>query len=127
MGLVGEIPASVGVYLKNLTYLGLDNNMLDGTVPEEFGILKFANEINLENNNLSGRITFSCEVGERFKLAGNVGLCLGKNYSCCSGNGGCSSLCQLNACQILTNDDADDDAFFMFLWFFFMLFLINRL
>jgi hypothetical protein len=111
MGLVGKIPVSMGVYLKNLTFLGLDNNMLDGPVPEEFGNLKFANEINLENNNLSGRITFSCEVGEKFKLGGNVGLCLGKYYSC-SENEGCSSLCQLNPCKILTNvipDDDDDD------------------
>jgi hypothetical protein len=82
MGLVGKIPASMGVYLKNLSYLGLDNNKLDGPVPEEFGLLEFANEINLENNNLSGRINFSSEVGEKFKLGGNVGLCLGKNDSC---------------------------------------------
>ncbi|WJX18391.1 hypothetical protein P8452_08191 [Trifolium repens] len=82
MGLVGKIPASMGVYLKNLSYLGLDNNKLDGPVPEEFGLLEFATEINLENNNLSGRINFSSEVGEKFKLGGNVGLCLGKNDSC---------------------------------------------
>ncbi|MED6206834.1 hypothetical protein PIB30_030394 [Stylosanthes scabra] len=61
MGLVGEIPASMGVYLKNLTYLGLDNNMLEGPVPEEFGLLESADEINLENNNLSGKLAESNE------------------------------------------------------------------
>jgi Leucine-rich repeat (LRR) protein len=85
MGLVGKIPVSMGVYLKNLTYLGLDNNMLDGPVPEEFGLLEFANEINLENNNLSGRINFSSIIRQKLKLAGNIGLCLGNNNSC-SGN-----------------------------------------
>jgi hypothetical protein len=49
--------------------------------------LEFANEINLENNNLSGRINFSSIVGQKLKLAGNIGLCLGNNNSSCSGNG----------------------------------------
>ncbi|GAU15552.1 hypothetical protein TSUD_45890 [Trifolium subterraneum] len=72
MGLVGKIPISMGLYLKKLTYFGIDNNKLDGLVPDELGLLKFANEINLENNNMSGRITFLSEVGEKFKLAGNI-------------------------------------------------------
>jgi hypothetical protein len=59
--------------------------MLDGPVPEEFGLLEFANEINLENNNLSGRINFSSIIRQKLKLAGNIGLCLGNNNSC-SGN-----------------------------------------
>ncbi|CAL5207054.1 unnamed protein product [Lathyrus oleraceus] len=91
MGLVGEIPASMGVYLKNLTYLGLDNNNLKGPVPEEFGfLLKLANEINLENNNLSGRISFTCGRGvgqKKLKLAGNMGLYLEIKDSCSCDNG----------------------------------------
>ncbi|XP_012569751.2 uncharacterized protein, partial [Cicer arietinum] len=103
MGLVGKIPSSMGVYLKNLSYLGLDNNKLDGPVPEEFGLLEFVDEINLENNNLSGRITFSKKVGEKLKLAGNIGLCLGNNNSC-SENGG--RLGQINPCKITDVPDA---------------------
>lgn len=109
MGLVGKIPVSMGVYLKNLSYLGLDNNKLDGPVPKEFGLLEFANEINLENNNLSGRITFSTRVGQKLKLAGNVGLCLGNNNSSCSENGG--SLGQLNPCKI-TDVVSDSEVLF---------------
>ncbi|XP_058765433.1 piriformospora indica-insensitive protein 2-like [Vicia villosa] len=87
MGLVGEIPASMGIHLKNMTYLGLDNNNLEGHVPKEFGfLLKSGNEINLENNNLSGRITFICGGGvggNKLKLGGNVGLYVeNKNDSC---------------------------------------------
>ncbi|KAF5738978.1 piriformospora indica-insensitive protein 2-like [Tripterygium wilfordii] len=76
MGLVGNIPASMGVYLRNLSYLGLDNNQLEGTVPGELGFLEFAGEINLENNNLSGRVPFTAMVGEILKLQGNPGLCV---------------------------------------------------
>lgn len=79
MGLVGSIPASMGMHLRNLCYLRLDNNKLEGQVPEELGLLKNANEINLENNNLSGRIPFSAQfrtrIGEKLKLSGNPGLC----------------------------------------------------
>ncbi|XP_058765431.1 piriformospora indica-insensitive protein 2-like [Vicia villosa] len=100
MDLVGEIPASMGIYLRNLSYLGLDNNNLEGSVPEEFGfLLKLANEINLENNNLSGTISFICEgVGQKLKLAGNMGLYLENNNDSCScENGGNSD--QLNPCK----------------------------
>eukprot|EP00258_Populus_trichocarpa_P005066 XP_002307659.2 piriformospora indica-insensitive protein 2 [Populus trichocarpa] len=78
MGLVGNIPASMGVHLRNLCYLGLDNNKLEGTVPEELGFLKCGYEINLENNNLSGKIpvTFTSKVAEKLKLKGNSGLCV---------------------------------------------------
>ncbi|MCI00650.1 piriformospora indica-insensitive protein 2-like, partial [Trifolium medium] len=96
-------------------------NMLDGPVPEELGLLKFANEINLENNNLSGRITFSREVGEKFKLAGNVGLCLGKNYNCSGDGGSSSSLCQLNPCKMLTNVNPPDVDSNWFPWLFWIL------
>ncbi|QCE06730.1 piriformospora indica-insensitive protein 2 [Vigna unguiculata] len=76
MGLVGSIPVSMGVYLKNLSYLGLDNNNLEGPVP--FGLLEYGGEINLENNNLSGRVRLSTRVGQKLKLkvGGNRGLCL---------------------------------------------------
>ena len=97
VGLVGEIPASMGVYLKNLTYLGLDNNMLEGPVPEEFGLLEYADEINLENNNLSGRVPASIRVGEKLKLAGNTGLCVDDRLRC-SGDR-CSLLGQLKPCN----------------------------
>ncbi|CAI8614603.1 unnamed protein product [Vicia faba] len=87
MGLVGEIPPSMGVYLKNQSYLRLDNNNLEGLIPEKFKfLLKTANEINLENNNLSGRITYTCggRVGRKMlKLGGNMGLYLKINDSCC--------------------------------------------
>ncbi|KAI4349370.1 hypothetical protein L6164_009963 [Bauhinia variegata] len=76
LGLIGNIPTSMGIYLRNLSYLGLDNNKLEGSVPQEFGLLQFADEINLENNNLSGRVPFSTKVGEKLKLAGNTGLCV---------------------------------------------------
>ncbi|KAM1234455.1 hypothetical protein ACFX2I_004047 [Malus domestica] len=80
MGLVGEIPASMGVHLKNLRYLGLDNNKLEGTVPEELGLLESVSVINLQNNNLSGRVSFggskfSAKFGQNLKLAGNPNLC----------------------------------------------------
>ncbi|XP_050365950.1 piriformospora indica-insensitive protein 2 [Argentina anserina] len=77
MGLVGEIPGSMGVYLRNVRYLGLDNNNLEGTVPQEFGLLESVNEINLENNSLSGRVSFSAaKFGHRMKLYGNPELCV---------------------------------------------------
>ncbi|XVF81017.1 hypothetical protein PTKIN_Ptkin15bG0122600 [Pterospermum kingtungense] len=80
MGLVGGIPASMGMHLRKLCYLGLDNNNLEGKVPEELGVLEFLSEINLENNNLSGRVPFSvkfaAKVGEKLKLTGNPELCV---------------------------------------------------
>ncbi|KAJ8899409.1 hypothetical protein K2173_018383 [Erythroxylum novogranatense] len=84
IGLVGNIPASMGLYLTSLSYLGLDDNKLEGNLPEEFGLLEFANEINLENNNLSGRVPFSVNfstmVGQKLKLKGNSGLCIDKVF-----------------------------------------------
>ncbi|XP_050204777.1 piriformospora indica-insensitive protein 2 [Mercurialis annua] len=80
MGLIGKIPGSMGVYLRNLSYLGLDNNKLEGEVPKELGFLEFVNEINLENNSLSGEIpftaNFTARVGEKLKLNGNSKLCV---------------------------------------------------
>ena len=81
LGLVGNIPVSMGVHLRNLCYLGLDNNKLEGTVPVEFGLLKFVNEINLENNSLSGRVPFSkFKIGQKLKLEGNPELCGDEGY-----------------------------------------------
>ncbi|CAN8326301.1 unnamed protein product [Cochlearia groenlandica] len=78
MGLKGNIPASMGSSLRNLWYLALDNNNLDGDIPEEFGLLSFAREINLENNNLTGKTPFSdCfreRIGKKLKLNGNPNL-----------------------------------------------------
>ncbi|XP_054805182.1 piriformospora indica-insensitive protein 2-like [Prosopis cineraria] len=76
LGLIGNIPASMGFYLRNLSYLGLDNNKLEGPVPEEFYHLDSIEEINLENNNLTGRISSSIQVREKLKLEGNRWLCV---------------------------------------------------
>ncbi|KAF8401941.1 hypothetical protein HHK36_012892 [Tetracentron sinense] len=80
LGLVGNIPASMGVFLRNLCFLGLDNNKLEGTVPVELGLLETVNEMNLENNQLSGRLPFSAKfsakIGGKLKLGGNPNLCV---------------------------------------------------
>ncbi|KAG4976797.1 hypothetical protein JHK82_036083 [Glycine max] len=108
MGLVGNIPASMGVHLKKLTYLGLDNNKLDGPVP--YGLLEYASEINLENNKLSGRVEFSTtKVGQKVKLAGNTGLCVDNNKVGCKRRSGDGVLGQqLKACK--KTDVVPDDA-----------------
>ncbi|KAE8668800.1 TBC1 domain family member 15-like [Hibiscus syriacus] len=83
MGLVWKIPASMGIHLRYLCYLGLDNNRLQGKVPEEFVCLEFVNELNLENNNLSGRVPFSAEftakIGEKLRFKGNQQCVLMRN------------------------------------------------
>ncbi|XP_077229846.1 ROP-interactive CRIB motif-containing protein 7 [Tasmannia lanceolata] len=80
LGLVGNIPPSMGVFLRNLCYLRLDNNMLEGSLPKELGFLDSVKEMNLENNKLSGRIPFSdkfsAKVGGKLKLGGNPNLCV---------------------------------------------------
>ncbi|KAG6400921.1 hypothetical protein SASPL_137766 [Salvia splendens] len=80
MGFVGKIPKSMGVQLKNACYIGLDNNMLQGVVPVELGELQFVSELNLENNNLSGKLPFSADfmskLGGKLKLEGNFDLCI---------------------------------------------------
>ncbi|KAG6434549.1 hypothetical protein SASPL_106187 [Salvia splendens] len=80
MGLVGSIPRSMGVHLRNACYIGLDNNMLQGVVPHELGDLELVRDLNLENNNLSGRIPFSADflskLGGKLKLEGNLDLCI---------------------------------------------------
>ncbi|THF95100.1 piriformospora indica-insensitive protein 2-like [Camellia sinensis] len=79
-GLVGNIPTSMGVFLRKACYIGLDNNGLEGTVPEEFGRLESVNEMNLENNKLKGRLPFSvkfaAKMGKKLKLQGNPELCV---------------------------------------------------
>ncbi|KAL1313465.1 hypothetical protein HN51_040034 [Arachis hypogaea] len=114
MGLVGEIPASMGVYLKNLTYLGLDNNMLVGPVPEEFGLLDCADEINLENNNLSGKVPASIRVvGEKLKLKGNTQLCVDDRLMRCDNGERCGLLSQMKLCNKADNDILDAAAFLL--------------
>ncbi|GJX81474.1 piriformospora indica-insensitive protein 2 [Tanacetum coccineum] len=80
VGLVGNIPSSMGVLLGNLTYLALDNNKLIGNVPMEFEKLGKLNELNLMNNNLSGMLPFSAKfvtrVGGKLKVQGNDELCV---------------------------------------------------
>ncbi|KAL4558648.1 hypothetical protein LXL04_036849 [Taraxacum kok-saghyz] len=80
LGLVGNIPSSIGEFLGNLSYLALDNNKLTGRVPLELNRLKMVNELNLKNNNLSGRLPFSenflSRVGSKLRVQGNLELCL---------------------------------------------------
>lgn len=99
-GLVGNIPASMVVSLRNVCYLGLDNNYLEGTVPEEFGALEFVNELNLENNNLSGKLSFSpdfaLKLGDKLKLHGNPLLCVDEGLRSVKLSG---SLGQLKLCS----------------------------
>ncbi|GAB2214589.1 hypothetical protein Droror1_Dr00018944 [Drosera rotundifolia] len=82
VGLVGELPASMGLFLRNVIYLGLDNNRLDGSLPKEFEMMGTLHEMNLENNRLSGRVPFSAGfaagIGSKLKLEGNPGLCVDK-------------------------------------------------
>ncbi|XP_039122107.1 receptor like protein 29 [Dioscorea cayenensis subsp. rotundata] len=60
LGLVGNIPSSMGVFLENICFLALDNNFLEGELPEQFKKLeRSAKEVNFENNLLRGRIPFS--------------------------------------------------------------------
>ncbi|XP_021722445.1 piriformospora indica-insensitive protein 2-like [Chenopodium quinoa] len=83
VGLVGNIPSSMGVFLTNVSYIGLDNNKLEGTIPKELGLLEHVNEMNLQNNQLSGGIPFSApfvaRIGGKLKLEGNSGICLDKS------------------------------------------------
>ncbi|KAF5176648.1 Piriformospora indica-insensitive protein [Thalictrum thalictroides] len=90
LGLVGKIPSSMGVFLKNVNYISLANNKLEGNVPEEFGVLESVlNELNLENNMLSGRLPFSAnfstKIGRKLKLAGNSKLCVDEGLSSAKG------------------------------------------
>ncbi|CAN0925547.1 Piriformospora indica-insensitive protein 2 [Linum grandiflorum] len=80
MSLFSGIPNPMGLHLKSLCYLGLDNNNLEGQVPEELSGLEFVSEINLENNSLSRRlrfpVNFTSKIGVIMKLSGNSGLCI---------------------------------------------------
>ncbi|XP_023733432.1 piriformospora indica-insensitive protein 2 [Lactuca sativa] len=80
VGLVGNIPSSIGVFLGNLTYLALDNNKLTGRVPLELERLTMVNELNLKNNSLSGKLPFSdkfvSRVGNKLRVQGNPELCV---------------------------------------------------
>lgn len=105
VGLIGNIPSSMGVYLRNVSYIGLDNNKLEGTVPQEFGLLEHVNELNLRNNQLSGRIPFSAQfvarIGGKLKLEGNSGICMDKSikWSVDQVKGGLRSLRNLRICN----------------------------
>ncbi|KAJ7972622.1 Leucine-rich repeat receptor-like protein kinase family protein [Quillaja saponaria] len=134
IGLVGNIPSSMGLYLKNVCYLGLDNNKLEGTVPEELELLESVQEINLENNNLSGRVSFSTKfssrIREKLKLAGNRDLCIDEKMRYAK-SGGSLSLVQLKLCKkpnipnaVFVNGCSlvpfDPHMLFMFLGFLFL-------
>lgn len=99
-GLVGNIPALMELSLRNTCCLGLDNYKLEGTEPEEFGLLESVRELNLENNNLSGKVPFSAKfvakTGDKL-LEGNPNLCNDEELSSCAKVG--SSLGQLKLCS----------------------------
>ncbi|KAH9714616.1 protein kinase domain-containing protein [Citrus sinensis] len=65
--LSGSIPACLSVIptkiggLKNLEYLFLGYNRLQGSIPDSFGDLTSLKSLNLSNNNLSGTIPASLE------------------------------------------------------------------
>ncbi|KAF8394251.1 hypothetical protein HHK36_020458 [Tetracentron sinense] len=42
---------------------GFNNNKLEGNVPVELGLLECVNEMNMDNNQLSGRLAFSAKIG----------------------------------------------------------------
>nr|CAD1820898.1 unnamed protein product [Ananas comosus var. bracteatus] len=68
LGLTGNIPGSMGVFLGNLCYLALDNNLLEGELPDQLKRLEAsAKEINLANNSLAGRIPFSAGFVDRMR------------------------------------------------------------
>lgn len=79
-GLIGNIPASMGVFLSNACYIGLESNRLSGPVPKEFGSMGSVLELNLANNQLTGRVPFSAhfagKLGNKLKLQGNPQLCV---------------------------------------------------
>jgi hypothetical protein len=88
-GFHGELPPNIGDF-KNLEELTLARNNLSGEIPASLGSLKKLKILDLSHNHfkgcvpkqlgfLRGRITFSARVGQKLKLAGNIGLCLGKN------------------------------------------------
>lgn len=81
LGLIGNIPVSMGTYLEKLCYLALDNNLLEGPVPAQFKRLeRTAREVNIERNRLHGPVPFSADFAVRMrgklKLGGNRGLCI---------------------------------------------------
>ncbi|KAE8692180.1 putative ROP-interactive CRIB motif-containing protein 6 [Hibiscus syriacus] len=71
----GEIP-EIWEKLGSILRIGFS-----GKVPEEFGCLEFVSELNLENNNLSGRVPFSAKIGEKLRLKGNPELCVDAKLS----------------------------------------------
>uniref|UniRef100_A0A7N0TC75 Disease resistance R13L4/SHOC-2-like LRR domain-containing protein n=1 Tax=Kalanchoe fedtschenkoi TaxID=63787 RepID=A0A7N0TC75_KALFE len=82
LGLTGEIPESMAASLKSLSYLGLENNSLEGKMPDGFLAMENLGEINVENNKLSGVIRISPNVTtKRLKLAGNPGLCIDRSLT----------------------------------------------
>ncbi|WOL20522.1 hypothetical protein Cni_G29327 [Canna indica] len=53
LGLVGSIPISMGIHLGSLCYPSMDNNDLEGVIPEQFRLMEETTmEINLQNNGL---------------------------------------------------------------------------
>ncbi|KAK9087501.1 hypothetical protein Syun_029895 [Stephania yunnanensis] len=113
MGLAGNIPGSMGVFLRNLSYLSLENNRLEGGVPEEFGMLSELNELNLESNLLSGRLPFSAslwaKIGGKLKVSKNNELCVDEGTVVMSSTGSNKfrrrSLGDLKVCSNKSDDE----------------------
>ncbi|XP_076906062.1 uncharacterized protein LOC143562020 [Bidens hawaiensis] len=103
VGVFGDIPSSIGLFLSNLSYLALDNNKLSGSVPMEFERLEMLSELNLKNNNLSGGLPFSSEfvsrIGRKLVVQGNTELCLDgrvfRSFVKVNGNLGCLKVCKM--------------------------------
>ncbi|KAJ0230625.1 Uncharacterized protein HA466_0307250 [Hirschfeldia incana] len=79
MGLRGDIPYGL-TKLKRLRFLGLNDNVLTGTVPsKELEALPCLGALYIHGNNLTGELRFSTKfyekMGTRFKASKNPNLC----------------------------------------------------
>ncbi|KAG9159397.1 hypothetical protein Leryth_010955 [Lithospermum erythrorhizon] len=78
-GLICPIPPSLFTNLSNLTALSLDNNNLNGTVPQSLSSLPILDLLNLSNNQFSGELSFPqnfmVKLGKRLDIRGNTKLC----------------------------------------------------
>ncbi|MFS7931818.1 putative non-specific serine/threonine protein kinase [Helianthus anomalus] len=73
--LTGWISGSVISSMKNMQiYLSFSNNFLTGNIPNEFGKMEMAQDIDISNNNLSGGIPVTipnCKNLQSLDFSGN--------------------------------------------------------
>ncbi|KAL8157425.1 hypothetical protein AgCh_002210 [Apium graveolens] len=78
IGLTGEVPESISE-LKNLRFLGLNDNKLTGELPSKVATLSNISAIYIHGNNLTGELKFSetfyGKMGRRFGAWDNPNLC----------------------------------------------------